>query len=154
MPEFTYNIALGRVAELYNRVEQNDPVNAGLVVVAIDTSEADLTLKRLDTLALVLANANTAEVTNANYARIVLTDADLAPLAPDDVNDRMDCDLADQTFTGIAAGDLWTDLIVCYDPDTTAGTDADLIPLTHHDFTVTPDGNDILAPITDFYRSS
>lgn len=154
MADLTFNIALGRVVELYNRVQTNDPANSGLVVVAINSTATDTTLKRLDTLSAVLADANTAEVTNTNYARKVLTDADLAAIAPDDTNDRMDVDLADQTFTAIAAGDAWTDLLICYDPDTTGGTDADIIPLTLHDCARTPDGSDIVAQITNFFRAS
>ena len=40
--------------------------------------------------------------------------------------------------------------------DTTAGTDANIVPLTMHDFVVTPDGSDITAQIAaaGFYRAS
>ncbi len=154
MANFVYNIAKGRVAEYYNRVQTNDPANSALVIVAINTSTADATLIDLDDLSAILADAGTAEVTNTGYARKVLTDVDLTALAPDDANDQMVLDLADQTWTAVAAGDNWTDLIICYDPDTTAGTDADLVPLTHHDFAVTPDGSDITATINNFYTAS
>jgi hypothetical protein len=156
MADFVFNVALGRVAEFYDRVDQSDPTNAVLVIVAIDTSESDATLKDLDTLSAVLANGNTAEVTNTNYARIVLDDTDLSALAADDSNDRMDLDIPDQVFSNIAAGDGWTDLLICYDPDSTGGTDADIIPLTQHDFVVTPDGNDINVNVdaAGFYRAS
>lgn len=156
MADFVFNIALGRVAELANRVDQNDPTNSAFIIAVIDTSATDATLKDLDTLALVLADANTAEVTNTNYARKTLTDTDIAALSPDDTNDRMEIDFADQTFSSIAAGDSWTDLLVCYDGDTGAGTDANIIPMTQHDFAVTPDGSDITAQVasTGFFRAS
>lgn len=154
MANQVFNIAKGRVAEFYNRVQSNDPANSALIVVAIVTTETDATLRDLDTLAAVLANANTAEATNSNYARKVLTDADLSALAVDDSNDRMPLDCADQTWTAVGAGDNWTDLLFCYDPDTTGGTDANIIPLTMHDFTVTPDGSDITVQVADFYRAS
>jgi hypothetical protein len=154
MADFTFNIGKGRVAELYNRVDQSDPTNAVLVIVAINTSATDATLKDYDTLAAVLADADTAEVTNTNYARIVLDDTDLGALTVDDTNDRMPCDLADQTFSSIAAGDAWTDLLVCYDSDSTGGTDANIVPLTCHDFEKTPDGSDIVVQIADFFRAS
>ena len=154
MASFTYNIAKGRVAEFYNRVQTNDPANSALVIVAINTTATDAVLVDLATLAAILADANTAEVTNTNYARKVLTDADLTALTVDNVNDRMPCDFADQTWSLVAAGTAWTDLIVCYDADTTAGTDANIIPLTHHDFAATPDGSNIVALVTDFYRAS
>ena len=156
MGDFVFNIAKGRVAELFERVAQNDPANSALVVVAINTSATDGTLQDYDTLSAVLGDANTAEVTNTNYARKTLTDADLSAISPDDTNDRMDLDFADQTWSAIAAGDAWTDLLVCYDSDTTGGTDANIVPLTCHDFSVTPDGSDITAQLAaaGFYRAS
>lgn len=156
MADFVFNIAKGRAVELYNRVQTNDPANSALVIVAINTSATDATLEDFDTLAAVLGDANTAEVTNTNYARIVLTDADLGAFSPDDTNNRVDIDIADQTFSSIAAGDAWTDLIICYDGDTTGGTDANIIPIAQYDFAVTPDGTDIVAQINSagFFRAS
>jgi hypothetical protein len=152
-----FNIALGRVAELYNRVDLNDPANSALIIAVLATSgiESDAVLKDMDTLAAVVAGT-TNEVTNTNYARKVLTDADIVAFAPDDTNDRVDLDIPDQTWTAVAAGDGWNDLLVCYDSDTTGGTDANIVPLTMHDFVVTPDGSDITAQIAaaGFYRAS
>lgn len=151
-----FNIALGRVAELYNRVDLNDPANSALIIVIINTTATDATLKDLDTLQAIIDDVNTAEVTNTGYARKVLTDADIVAFAPDDVNDRVDLDIPDQTWTGVGAGDAWTDLLICYDNDTTGGTDTNIVPMTQHDFAVTPDGSDITAQIaaTGFYRAS
>lgn len=156
MADFVFNIAKGRVAEFYNRVKSNDPANSALIIVAIDANgDSDATMRDRDDLAALLGGTAN-EVTNANYARKVLTDADLAAFAPDDANDRVDLDIPDQTWTAIAAGTAWTDLIICYDPDTTGGTDSSIIPLTCHDFAVTPDGSDIVAQIAaaGFYRAS
>lgn len=47
-----------------------------------------------------------------------------------------------------------TDLLFCYDSDTTAGTDANIVPLTCHPFAITPDGSDVTAAVTDFFRAS
>ena len=157
MADQVFNIALGRVAELYNRVDLNDPANAALIIVVLATSgiETDAVLKDKDDLAAVVAGT-TNEVTNTNYARKVLTDTDIVAFAPDDTNDRVDLDIPDQTWTAVAAGDGWNDLLVCYDSDTTGGTDANIVPLTMHDFVVTPDGSDITAQIAaaGFYRAS
>jgi len=156
MSDFVFNIAKGRVAELYNRVKSNDPANSALVLVVIDANgDTDATMKDRDDLAALLAGTAN-EVTNSGYARKVLTDADLAALpAPDDTNDRYDLDLADQTWSAVAAGTAWTDVIVCYDPDTTGGTDSALIPLTCHDFPITPDGSDIIMQVAaaGFFRA-
>lgn len=157
MADFVFNIAKGRVVEFYNRVKGNDPANSALVLVVIDAAgDTDATMRDRDDLAALLAGTSN-EVTNTNYARKVLTDAELAALpAPDDTNDRYDIDLPDQTWSAVAAGTAWTDIIVCYDNDTTGGTDSNIIPLTCHDFPVTPDGSDIVAQINaaGFFRAS
>ena len=157
MADFVFNVAKGRVAEFANRVKSNDPANSALVVVVLATAglESDATLIDKDTLADVVSGT-TNEVTNTNYARIVLTDADLSAIAADDTNDRMDIDIPDPAWTSVAAGDGWSKILICYDSDTTSGTDANIIPLTCHDFVVTPDGSNITAqvPAAGFYRAS
>lgn len=156
MANLVLNIALGRSAELYNRVDTNDPANSALIVLIYNTSATDATIKDLDTIAAIEADANTAEVANSGYARKTLTDADIVAFSPDDANDRVDLDIPDQTWTAVAAGTAWTDLCVAYDNDTTAGTDSNIVPMTWHDFAVTPDGSDIVAVIaaTGFFRAS
>ena len=145
MADQIFNIALGRIAELYNRVDLNDPANAALIIIVFNSTATDGVIKDLDDVAAIEADVNTAEVTNTNYARKTLVDTDLAAFAPDDTNDRVDLDIADQTFSAIAAGDAWTDLVIAYDNDTGAGTDANIVPLAWYDFVITPDGSDITA---------
>jgi len=152
---FVYNNSLGRGAEFYNRVDSNDPANSALILVVLATAgiEADAVLKDKLTLADVLSGT-TNEVTNSGYARKVLTDADLVAFAPDLVNDRVDLDIPDQTYLAVGAGDGWSHIVVCYDPDTTAGTDATIIPLTQHAFPLTPDGSDISVQVPNgFFRA-
>jgi hypothetical protein len=155
--DFVFNIAKGRVGELYNRVDTNDGANSALLVVVLATAnlEGDATLKDYDTLSDILAAAND-EVTNTNYARKTLTDADLGAISVDDTNDRFDYDISDQTWTSVAAGDGWSKLLICYDPDTTGGTDTTVVPLTAHDFVVTPNGSNITAQVnaSGFFRAS
>jgi hypothetical protein len=160
MANFVFNIAKGRVVEFYNRVESNDPANSALIIAVLATSglESDATLIDKDDMA-ALVSGTTNYVTNSGYAVKVLTDSDLAALpAPDDANDRYDIDIPDQTWTAVAAGDGWSKLIVAYDSDTTSGTSVDsaVIPLTAHDFVVTPDGSDITAQIAaaGFFRAA
>lgn len=155
MANLVFNIALGRTAELYNRVDTNDPANSALIVLAIDAAgDTDGTMKDRDDIAALLGGTAN-EVTNSGYARKTLTDADIVAFAPDDTNDRVDLDIPDQTWTGVAAGTAWTDVIIAYDADTTAGTDAAIVPCTLHDFAVTPDGSDITAQVaaTGFFRA-
>lgn len=156
MADFVFNIAKGRVAELYNRVDSNDPTNSALIVVAINTATSDATLRDLDTLAAIEADGGTAELTNSGYARKVLTDADLTAFAPDDTNDRVDLDIPDQTWTAVASGTAFTDIVICYDSDTTGGTDSAIVPLTQHDFAVTPSGGDVTMQVAaaGFFRAT
>ncbi len=156
MADVIPNIALGRTAELYKRVDTNDPANAALVIAILATTglEADAVLRDKETLAAVVAGA-TNEVTNANYARKVLTDADIVAFAADHVNDRVDLDFPDQTFTSIASGDGWSKAVLSYDSDSTGGTDTSIEPLGIYDFVHTPNGNDItLQTPNGFFRAS
>lgn len=157
MADFSFNIAKGRAVELYNRVKVSDPANAVLVVVAIRTTATDAVLKDLDTLAAVLANADTDEVANTGYTRIVLDQDDLNALSPDDANDRTDLDIADLNWGAITDDDVdWTDVLICYDPDSTGGDDSAIIPLSCHDYEITIDGSSLVTEINaaGFYRAS
>ena len=157
MANEVFNIAKGRVAELYNRVDANDPANSAIIIMVLATSglESDAVLRDKDDFA-ALVSGTTNEVTNTNYARKALTDSDIVAFSPDDTNDRVDLDIPDQTWTGVAAGDGWSKFVTGFDPDTTGGTDSAIVPMTHHDFVVTPDGSDITAQIAaaGFYRAS
>ena len=155
MADIVFNIAKGRVGAYAQNVEDNSPTGCELVIIAINTSATDATLLDLDTVSAVLADANTAEVTNTNYARKDLVAANIT-LTVDDTNNRLDIDIdADQTWSSVASGDAWTDLIIAYDP-TGSSADTALIPLTMHDFSVTPNGGDITAQIATegFFRAS
>jgi len=157
MADFVFNIAKGRVAELANRVNDNDPTNAVLVLAVLATSgiEADATLLDKDDFS-ALVSGTTNEVTNTNYARKTIDNTGSITVTTDDTNDRVDVDMPDQTWSAIAAGDGWNDLVVGYDSDSTAGTDANIVPLTQHDFVVTPDGSDITVQFNSagFFRAA
>lgn len=153
MANIVFNIAKGRVVEYYNRVENNDPANSAIIIVPIETTglETDATLIDKDDLAAVLAGTTNEQTT---MGRKTLTDADLAALpAPDDTNDRYDVSLPTVTWTA-ATGNAISKLLVCYDSDTTAGTDSNIIPLTMFDFAVTPSGSDIQMTGGVFFRAS
>jgi hypothetical protein len=152
MADFVFNIAKGRVAEFVNRVQSNDPSTARLVLVPLKSSglEAQSVLEDKDTLALILAGATDEQTT---MGRKYLADSDLSAISPDDSNNRMDVDIPDVTWSA-ATGDALGGMLVCYDPNSSA--DSAIIPLTHHTFSVTPDGSDIVAQIATagFYRAS
>lgn len=149
MANFVFNVAKGRVNELVNRVATNDPANSALILVPIDAgATSDATLEDLDTLSAVLGSVT--ERTIGGWNRKTIT---AATMTVDDANNRNASDFGDQTWTAVSSGAV-TDLLVCYDADTTAGTDADIIPLTCHDFTITPDGSDVIATVADFFRAT
>jgi hypothetical protein len=153
MANIVFNIAKGRIVEYYNRVKSNDPANSALILIPIETSglEADATLVDVDTVTALIAGTTNEQTT---MGRKTLTDADLSALpAPDDTNDRYDVSLPTVTWTA-ASGNAISKIAVCYDNDTTSGTDANIIPLTMFDFAQTPSGADIQMTTGVFFRAS
>lgn len=156
------DIALGREVELYNRVNSNDPANSALVIAVLaTTAEATSLLRTYATLATLLA-AN-PEVTNGDYARKTLTDADLANYTVDTTNHQITLEIPLLTWSaggGPDAGDSWDYAVVCYDSDTTGGTDANIVPISFHElriggFAIVPNGSPIVVDLTaGFVRAS
>src|SRR5688572_24774996 len=159
MGNIIFNISLGRITELYNRVDSNDPANSAIIIALLAASgiESDAVLKDKDDFAALVSGA-TNEATNTGYARKTLTDSDITAFAPDDTNDRVDLDIPDQTWTALANDGTGAigDLVTNYDNDTTGGADSAIVPMTLHDFPVTPDGSDVVAQIAaaGFFRAS
>lgn len=150
MADFQFNVSLGREVELYNRVDSNDPAASALVMLVLRSAglEADEVLKDYATVAAILAGASD-EVTNIGYARKILTDTELAAYTVDNTLNRILLAIAAQTFAAIAAGDAWSKVVIAYDADTAAGTDANLIPITAHDLRISnaaivPNGSNIV----------
>ncbi|MFG3438345.1 hypothetical protein ACGF0J_13970 [Nonomuraea sp. NPDC047897] len=155
MADFQFNVAKGRVVELYRRVRVGDPATSALLVVALDAAgiETDAALKDRDSLADVLAGA-TNEVTNTGYSRKVLAAGDLSDVVPDDANDWTDLALPDQTWNNVQMGTNWAKIIICYRP-AAASPDSAVIPLTSHDFPINPDGSNVVAQVdpSGFFRA-
>jgi hypothetical protein len=153
MANIVFNIAKGRVAELYDRVKGNDPSTAALILIPIETSglEADAALIDSDTVAEVLDGATNEQTT---MGRKTLTDSELAAVpAPDDANDRNERSLPQVTWTG-ATGNPISKILVAYDANTGAGDDTNLVPLCMFDFAITPDGSDVVMTTGTFFRAS
>jgi hypothetical protein len=140
-----FNVALGRVAYYATLPAAND----ALLVIPIESSgvESDATIKDYDTVADLLAASNNEQSTMGRKTITSVT------VTVDDANNRTDVDFDDVVWTA-ATGNAISDLLLAYDPDTTGGTDADLIPLTWHDFAITPDGSDVTATVSNVYRAS
>lgn len=163
MASLVFNIAKGKVNAYTERVVTNDPANSALVVVLLKTVEADATLQDYDTLGdLLAAGGGTANVECdfTNYARKILTNGDLSAPTVDDTGNEQYSDAPDQTYTaaGGATNNTIVKALICYDPDTTGGTDANLVPLVACGFIANPttDGNDLVVriPATGFFGAT
>lgn len=147
------NIAKGRVAELYNRVDSGDPAASRLYLIPIAAgavSDATL-LDGADFAAYVTAGVT--ERTANGWNRKTLAAADLTAIAADNTNDRMALDIPDQSWTPTTPGDTVSDLVLCYASVVTP-TNAQLMPLYVGDWVITPSGAVETATWTDFYRAS
>lgn len=130
MAGVTANIAKGREVEFYERVNSNDPANSALIMgILVAGGDTLQTLQDYDTIAAMLAGPST-EAAVTGYGRKTLTDADLGTWTPDDTLDRVLLSLPLQTWSP-NTGETWDIVWVAYDPDTTGGTDSDLIPITY-----------------------
>ncbi|TQS30043.1 hypothetical protein [Microbispora sp. KK1-11] len=139
MADWVANIAKGMIKYYASLPATND----ALIVVPLEASglEADSTLKDYDDLASLLAgstNEQTSLGRKTVNSGIVIT--------VDDTNDRVDIDAPDQVWTS-TSGNAVGALLWCYDGDTTAGTDANIVPVSKHDFSFVPDGTDVTAVV-------
>lgn len=152
MGDVVFNIMLGRVA-YYATL----PAAADAIIVCLLKSsglEADGTIRDYDDLSTLLAAAND----EADFTNYVRKTAASVTVTVDDTNNRVDVDMADITWTsaGGATNNTIAALLTTYDNDTGAGTDANIVPMTKHDFSVTTDGSDLTAQVASagFYRAS
>jgi hypothetical protein len=148
MADFVFNNVKGEVKTLVALPAAND----ALIIVLIETAglETDATLKDYDDLLALLAGSSNEQT---NQARKAVTAS--ITVTVDDTNDRLDVDMPDLVYTALA-GNAISALLVCYDNDTTGGTDTNIRPLTKHDFVITPDGSDVTAVVATlgFYRAA
>ena len=146
MPDGVFNIAKGAAAELAR------DHSAAFGVLLLKASEAETALVDHEDVAALLAAAGNTEADFTNYAR--KTGVTVTP-AVDHANDRVDVDAPDQTWVsaGGASNNALVKLIVFVE---ISASDAGRIPVTHHDFVATTDGNDLTAQLNaaGFYRGS
>jgi hypothetical protein len=148
------NVAKGRWAELYNRVDLGDPSAARLYVIPIARAAVtDATLADCADFAAIIT-AGCTERTANGWNRKTLTSADLATLAADNTNDRMPVDIPDQTWTPTNAGDTVSDLVICY-ASVASPTNAQLVPCAVCTWgPITPSGATETATFADYARAS
>jgi hypothetical protein len=137
MANLVTNIGKGRFVYYAGLPAANDSLIA--VVLEATGLESDDALQDYDDLAALLAAASNEQTTmgRKTLAGVTVNVNDTANTA------SIDCD--DITWTA-ATGNATGKLVVCYKPDT-GSADSAIIPLTLHDFSVTPDGTDITVQI-------
>ena len=147
MADVVFNIAKGKAGYYATLPAANDALIA--IVLEATGLVADATMIDYDTVADILAGASNEQTTMGRKTLASVTST------VDDTNNWLDVDCADITWTA-ASGAATGAIVIAYDSDTTGGTDANLIPLTKHDFVATPDGNDLQAIVATagFYRAS
>lgn len=143
MGSFAFNYSKGKHAYYADLPAASD----AFVIIPIEASgvEADSVLVDYTTVAAILAGSTNEQTT---MGRKIITSVGILV---DNANDRVAIDIADVTWS-LASGSAVSDLLVAYDPDTTGGTDADLVPLSWHDFPIVPDGSSITATVNDLIR--
>lgn len=146
MSNFVFNIAKGSAGHLVSLPGADD----SLIVVPLEATglESDATLIDYDSLGAILAASNNEQTTMGRKTASSVTKT------VDDAANAVTGDMADVLWSG-ATGNQVGKMLVCYKP-TSASADSDIIPLTAHDFTVSPNGGDISALVatSGFYRAS
>lgn len=154
MANYVFNISKGRGVELVNRVKNNDPATSALILIPLSAQGSEAEAQDYDTVTAVLGGTSD-EQTAGGWTRKTLTDAELASFpAPDDGNNRYAVAVPSVTWTGPTAGSDTVGLLIAYDADTGAGTDANLLPIASFSFSVTADSNDVVLQAGDFLRAS
>lgn len=130
MTATVFNVAKGQVAYLAGLPAAND----ALIAILLQSSglQSVATLKDYQTFAAITGGGN-LEATFTSYARQTLT---AVTNTVDYANDWVNVDCADITFT-VGSSQALGMLVICYDNDTTSGTDANLIPLVMDDAVAT-----------------
>jgi hypothetical protein len=145
MADSVFNISKGAVAEKVRDGASN------ILLLLLKVAQADGTLIDHDTVAAILAAANT-EADATNYARKT---GITGTITVDDTNDRVDVDMPDQTFTALggATNNSIVKAIIAYQE---SAADSGRIPLTQHDCAVTTDGTDVTLQLNaaGFFRAA
>lgn len=139
MADFVFNNAKGRLRTFFELPAAADAI----IAVWLETTglEADATLKDYDDLQALLAGTSNEQTV---MGRKTITAS--VTVTINDTTDVVDFDIPDQTYAA-AGGNPVSKWLSCYDGDTAAGTDANIVPMTAHDYVETPTGSDIIVTI-------
>lgn len=132
--DLAFNIAKGAIAYYWRLPAANDAIIA--IPLRSTGIVAASTMRDYDTVADVLAGATDEQTEMGRKTCSGVT------ATVDDSGDFVLCDFNDITWTA-ATGPNTAALLLAYDPDTTGGSDSDLVPLLCLDMPATPGGGDL-----------
>lgn len=135
-----FNISKAQIAYYAGLPAANDAIK----VLVLQTNGLGDSIIDCDTIAAVLAGA-TEQTTMGRKTMTGVT------VTVDDTNNWVSIDCADYGWLG-ASGSPTVGLVYYYDPDTTASSDSNNIPLSVHDFFTSPSGGDINVQVQNFAR--
>lgn len=124
-----FNAAKGRLARF---AELPGPYDA-IVAVLLSTTDPEPTLQKYETLRELIQAPGSAEAGFIGYGRKIVTGV---KVTTDDVTNTVRVDADDVEWSPTSASPI-VKIVFCYDPDTTSGTEVDLIPLFADDFVMT-----------------
>lgn len=128
MTQLIPNMAKGKFAYYATLPAAND----ALIWVVFSGTETDDNIRDADHLTAVIATS-LDEATFTGYGRVT---ASGVTVTVDDTNNRVDVDVADPSWSPTSAQAI-TRIGLFYDPDTTTGTDSDLVPVFVDDMALT-----------------
>ena len=138
--DITFNIAKGRQAHYGSLPATNDALI--LVVLKAAGLVSDAVLRDYDTLADVLTGASD-ECTATGYVRSTLANV---LVTVDDTADTVNIDCDDAVLGVVGTGgspETQAKVLICYDPDTTTGTDSTVVPISAHSYDKVFDGSSV-----------
>ncbi len=153
MANYTFNIAKGRVATFHDNVNDNSPANSAIILIPLSAQGTEAEAQDYDTVTAVLGGTSDEQL-GGGWVRKAITDANIVASVLNDTNNRRDLALEAVVWTAPATGNDTVALLFAYDPDTTGGTDADLIPISSHTFTITANGTNVTLNAGNYMQSS
>lgn len=130
-----------------------------LIILQAGHQDDDL-LRDYSTVAALLAGSSTNKrCTAPNYVDKQITSG--TTVTPDNTNNRVDVDLPDTTWTALGAMTGTNSkqdqaaVLICYQPNTSTGSDSTLLILSKHYYPFVADGSDRIVPFPNgFYRAA
>ena len=146
MANFVFNTVKGEVKTLFGLPAANDAI----ILMLLEATGLETQANLEDSVSFTeVLDGTTNEQTN--QARKTITASITVTVNMTD--NRLDIDIPDQVYTALGGNPVGAG-VVGYDGDTTAGTDANIRPVSHHDAAITPDGTDVTLVVNDIVRAT